>query len=217
MKLNKSIYLILLLSLVTFSSAEESKSCLETADTQFAMNQCAGIGYKEADDELNRVYKEIQSLYKDDPLFLEKLKAAQLAWITLRDADMELYFPMENKRRNYGSVYSMCAAGIKTKLTLARVEFLKQWLNGSEEGEVCSGSVRATQISPDLTEWDVTKLVEKNYPYITYSIQYDITNEYHPVRDVWVFHYQSKEPCVDCDFDLEINDDKDDPSVKKIF
>jgi len=116
--------------------------CIEKAYTQQEMNSCAGLDYESADSELNRVYNEIKRVYSDEPEFLEKMKSSQLAWIKLRDADLEMYFPKEKKRFEYGSVFPMCASGIKTRITIQRIEFLKQWLKGVEEGDVCSGSVR---------------------------------------------------------------------------
>lgn len=140
---------------ISVSFAEEPKSCLETAMTQMDMNKCAGVGYKEADAELNRVYKRIKAIYKDNVLFLDKLKTAQLAWIKLRDADFDLQYPHKNEPRYYGSVFPMCAASYKARLTLHRVEFLKQWLVGVEEGDVCSGS--------PMNQWQLKKIPKDEY------------------------------------------------------
>lgn len=121
--------------------ASQTKNCIETAMTQLEMNRCSGIEYKEADAELNRVYRLIREIYQEDKEFLNNLKVAQRAWIKLRDADFELQFPHTDEPGYYGSVFPMCASGFKTQLTLQRVEFLKRWLAGSEEGDVCSGSI----------------------------------------------------------------------------
>jgi hypothetical protein len=51
-------------------------------------------------------------------------------------------FPAKDKQANYGSVYPMCAANLLSELTEARIKQLRVWLVGSEEGDVCSGSVR---------------------------------------------------------------------------
>ena len=50
-------------------------------------------------------------------------------------------FPHENKKLQYGSVYPMCASNLKTSLTLLRIIYLKQWLEGVAEGNVCAGSL----------------------------------------------------------------------------
>ena len=121
------------------------QSCTEHT-TQFDMNECAKIEFQKADKELNRVYKLIRKLYKDDTVFLDKLHSAQLAWIKSRDADFDLKYPYtknhEESRTHYGSIFPMCANNYKTQLTLARVEFLKQWATGIEEGDVCGGTIR---------------------------------------------------------------------------
>lgn len=113
--------------------------CLEKAQTQFEMNACAGDELAAADAELNRVYQAILEKYKDDSLFIEKLRAAQRAWLAYRDAELEAKFPPSD---GHGSVFPMCAAQHKAKLTRERVAKLREWLDGVEEGEVCAGSVR---------------------------------------------------------------------------
>ena len=132
--------IIFLLAYTGYSSAAEE--CLEEAFTQMEMNRCAGLSFEAADKELNRVFAEIKVLYSDNSRFLENLKASQLAWIKLRDADLELYYPEKNKRVQYGSAYPMCSSSRKTEITIQRIEFLKQWVKGIEEGGLCSGSIK---------------------------------------------------------------------------
>lgn len=135
------IYIVIfLLAYTGFSSADEE--CLKRAFTQMEMNRCAGLSFEVADKELNRVFNEVKALYSDNPKFLQNLKTSQLAWIKLRDADLELYYPEENKRVQYGSAYPMCASSRKTEITIQRIEFLKQWVKGLEEGDLCSGSIK---------------------------------------------------------------------------
>jgi len=52
-----------------------------------------------------------------------------------------MMYPASDKQLVYGSVYSMCSSFVEKKLTLQRIAFLKQWLKGTEEGEVCGGSI----------------------------------------------------------------------------
>ncbi|MFI3199800.1 MAG: lysozyme inhibitor LprI family protein [Methylococcaceae bacterium] len=133
--------------------ADQTKQCLEVAVTQIEMNRCAGVEFSAVDFELNRVYKKIQELYNNDSIFLEKLKMSQLGWIKHRDADIELQYPHSEEPGYYGSALSMCVSGYKTKLTMQRVEFLKQWLNGEEEGDVCQGSI--------MNDRKITELMKK--------------------------------------------------------
>lgn len=110
--------------------------------TQSEINHCHGLDFEKADSELNRVYKLIQLVYSDNEEFLIKLKKSQRIWIQLRDSNHEMIFPLEEKRNEYGSVYPACSLGVNTTQTLERIEFLKQWLTGIEEGDVCSGSIK---------------------------------------------------------------------------
>ncbi len=149
----KAFLLILILfnSITVFAS--KSDSCLEKVMTQLDMNKCSGIDLEKVDSELNRVYRLIKKVYKEDKVFLTKLKNAQRAWIKLRDADLDLQFPHVNEPGYYGSVFPMCANNFKTYLTLQRVVFLKRWLAGSEEGDVCMGSL--------MLDWSIKEALKK--------------------------------------------------------
>jgi len=148
-KISLAIIVSFCFTLIVFG--EEVNDCLENAVTQSEMNHCEGVNFDKADAELNRVYKLIRKVYKDDKEFLSKLKKSQLAWIKSRDADMEMRFPLEDKQSQYGSVFPMCNSIIEITLTLQRIEYLKQWLEGIEEGDVCSGSIkRPSQIKEAL-------------------------------------------------------------------
>lgn len=110
-------------------------------ETQADMNNQAYQDFKKADDELNKIYKQILEKYKDDKVFISKLQKAELAWINYRDADIEAIYPDDDKS-NYGSVYPMCVNGIATEMTKQRTKELKLWLKGIQEGNVCAGSRR---------------------------------------------------------------------------
>ena len=77
---------------------------------------------KEADAELNRVYRKVRQVYKQDKAFLEKLKLAQRAWIKFRDAHIASVFPIEEPGY-YGSVVNECHCWIYASLTAARTKF----------------------------------------------------------------------------------------------
>jgi uncharacterized protein YecT (DUF1311 family) len=133
-----------LLTPLAVSGADE-KDCLETATTQLERNQCATSYLKAVDDELNRVYQAVLSKYKDDQEFLDKLRNAQRAWLTFRDAELEAKFPFGDKQSHYGSVYPMCANRFLAQRTQERIQHLREWLDGTEEGDVCAGSVQYKQ------------------------------------------------------------------------
>ena len=97
---------------------------------------------QKVDAELNRVYKQILRKYKDQPLFLKKLRLAQRAWIKFRDAHIVSIFPEDDAMAHYGSAWIGCSCVHVDVLTSIRVQQLKAWLKGTEEGDLCKGSVK---------------------------------------------------------------------------
>ncbi len=133
--------LILTLAAAPTVFAAEQQACAEGAETQSDLTSCAAAGSQDADAELNRVYQAIRTAYSDDSVFLEKLKLSQRAWIKLRDADLAMAYPPRDDPDYYGSVLPMCTTDYTASLTWQRVEYLKRWLEGTQEGDVCSGSL----------------------------------------------------------------------------
>ncbi|WP_342648483.1 lysozyme inhibitor LprI family protein [Mucilaginibacter sp. CSA2-8R] len=103
------------------------------------MNQQAGLQYQKADKELNSVYQKILKEYSKQPTFVVKLKTAQRLWVQLRNAELEARFP---EPAQYGSALPACRAIYLADLTRQRIQFLKTWLTGIPEGDVCNGSVK---------------------------------------------------------------------------
>lgn len=122
--------------MMTFAFAAHSS----LAQSQTAMNMKAGSGYEKADKELNLVYKKILKEYAAQPLFIKKLKVAQRLWVQLRNAELAAKYPESG---SYGSVEPMCESIYLETLTRERIKFLKIWLTGIPEGDVCSGSVKS--------------------------------------------------------------------------
>lgn len=116
--------------------------CDSPAQTQAEMNQDACAKYKKADAEMNAVYQQVLNKYKQEPGFLAKFKTAQRAWIAFRDAHLESLYPEPNKLRAYGSVNPVCRCSVLAELTAERTKQLKHWVDGAEEGDTCSGSVK---------------------------------------------------------------------------
>ena len=111
------------------------------SQSQSELNKTAIAECKKVDIELNNVYQKILTKYKSDSIFIDRFKKTQKIWISYRDAELEMKFPAENKQAEYGSVYPMCVSHFIKKLTEERIEKLKIWLIGIEEGDICSGSV----------------------------------------------------------------------------
>ena len=97
-----------------------------------------------ADAELNRVYKQVRAMYKNDPQFLQHLKVAQRAWIKFRDAHMSARYPLDPDYPVRGAEEKDCMCYELASLTGARTAQLEEWLKGTEEGDVCAGSLRRT-------------------------------------------------------------------------
>ena len=109
------------------------------AQTQMQMNQDAGSGYKQAEAELNTIYLQILKGYAADTSFISHLKAAERIWIKFRDAELLMKYPPDG---SYGSSQSMCESTYLEQLTHERIKTLKVWVDGIEEGDICSGSVK---------------------------------------------------------------------------
>jgi uncharacterized protein YecT (DUF1311 family) len=109
--------------------------------TQTKMNLDAKSKFDLADKQLNDIYKRILNDYKEDIKFTEQLRVSQRIWIQFRDAEMLVKFP-EKDASYYGSVFSMCWYSYKEELTSERIKRLRLWLIGTDEGDVCSGSIK---------------------------------------------------------------------------
>jgi len=127
----------------------ELSGCMDNAETQMQINQCTYEDYAQADAELNQVYRKILVVYSEDSAFLEKLKIAQRAWITFRDAHLEALYPEQDKRFAYGSMYPSCSNHDLTVLTRQRIIQLQQWLTGVSEGNACTKSIRIMESSTE--------------------------------------------------------------------
>lgn len=134
----KRIVLILFLVLLPFIIAG--------AQTQLELNAEAHHELKLSEQTMDSVFTAVVEKYDDSPDFIVRLKKAQKAWISYRDAHLESMYPGKNKRANYGSVYPLCASTFLVQLNNQRTEQLKKWLDGIEEGDVCAGSVRFTSL-----------------------------------------------------------------------
>ena len=111
------------------------------AQTQLELNQEACDEYKKADAELNKVYNQILREYQQDKVFVQKLKAAQRAWIAFRDAHLASLYPNPHPGF-YGSVNPMCRCLRLAEWTTERTKVLREWIEGIEEGDICAGSVK---------------------------------------------------------------------------
>ena len=120
----------MMLPLLALMLAIGSPDCENTAN-QGEINACALIGYREADAELNRQWAvtlaAVRKRNGDVPAPVggapeQRLRDAQRAWITYRDAHCDSFLP-------YGSTAQLDYAQniwCHTELTQARTEQLKE-------------------------------------------------------------------------------------------
>lgn len=145
MRVAYSLLLLLGLILPVCALGSEPQPDCNNPSTQLDMNICEGKALTAADMQLNKVWQAILLKYKDEPLFLEKLKASQKLWLQFRDAEIAAHFPLkkgDNSNVQYGSVYPMCVSNLQAELTRQRTQQLQAWLDGAQEGDTCSGSIK---------------------------------------------------------------------------
>ncbi len=117
-------------------------ACNERAKTQTEMNACAGNEAKRIDTELNEVYRRLLSQATSQDGAVAKIRVAEEAWVTYRDAYMDAMYPAKNKQAAYGSIFPMEADLLRAKLTQRQVTALKELLRqyGGEEHSETSSS-----------------------------------------------------------------------------
>ena len=128
-----------LTQLLLFMAVLLSGSSAAFAQTQLQLDEQYGAQYQKANAERIRIYKKILCDYKKETQFTEKLKQEEKAWIAYRDAAVAALYPDSD---HAGSVTPMCYGMELTRLTKQHNKELQRWLDGKEEGDVCSGSIR---------------------------------------------------------------------------
>ena len=110
-------------------AAAKTESCSQTANTQSDLNECAGKELRQAEARLAALLKRL-SIDVNSP--------EEKAWEAYRDAQLKaLYPPVNNEQLEYGSIYPMCLATLKKKLTESRIRDLKMLT--TSEGDGCAG------------------------------------------------------------------------------
>jgi len=129
----KRAMLIALLVLARASHAQERnafRDCLDKADTQLEITQCAIEDAERASAEYNVVLAQVLARTQyvgDDDLehAREKVRAAEKAWVAYLDAFIEARYPAENKREAYGSRYLEIDAELRAAMTRRHIEDLR--------------------------------------------------------------------------------------------
>jgi uncharacterized protein YecT (DUF1311 family) len=141
MKIFGLICLIMLSSLGFSQKMDEFSDCNKKAQSQQDLQICAAQEARRVDAQLNRTYQRLMAKAKNDPVAVEKIEAAQHAWMVFRDAQLEAMYPHKDKQAEYGTAYPMCVLLLKNDLTRQRTRMLSKMLN-PVEGEVCDAGLR---------------------------------------------------------------------------
>lgn len=118
-----------ILSILLFSLENPS-----FAQTQQEMTRNVHEKMIQSESHLDSLYKVILEYHATDTLFIRNFEQAQKAWREYVSREMALLLP-----EYYGS-YALCSLSITNQYVEARIEHLKQWTDGIEEGDVCTGS-----------------------------------------------------------------------------
>jgi uncharacterized protein YecT (DUF1311 family) len=108
---------------------EQLKGFLSNKKTTYTL-----ADYQRIDDKLNSTYRKVVKIY--DSQFIDVLRKAELKWIKFRDADADAY-------SDAGTAADKDARHLSRMIELEkdRVSELKQWIDGTDEGDVCAGSI----------------------------------------------------------------------------
>lgn len=122
-----TIYAVALLAMPVNVQATD---CNDAVD-QSTMNQCAEQNFKAADARLNSTYRALTQQLDTDSL--ERLKQAQRAWISFRDA----LCAFKSEPLRDGSIYPMVLSSCLEKTTDAQTSILKKHLSCAEGDVLC--------------------------------------------------------------------------------
>lgn len=115
------------------------------AQTQQQMSQDACQEMEQIQGAVDAAYRQILNDYGENTQFTRKLTEAQQAWTAFRDAHVEAIYPEHDKQAEYGSTYKLCRCIALTELTKHRLQELRRWVVGVNEGDVCRGSARLSE------------------------------------------------------------------------
>ena len=113
---------------VSAQRAASTKDCLNSAQTQAALDECAGSQAKQADDEMNRVYHQLLARVASQPRAKAKIAASQRSWLAYRDTYVAAMYPEEDKQAAYGTMYPMEADLLIASMTNQQTKALRDLL-----------------------------------------------------------------------------------------
>jgi uncharacterized protein YecT (DUF1311 family) len=124
-----SVFLMTIISFACFAQdSAEYRACSGKANTQSEMTACASDEAARVDAKLYTTYRALLAKVASQPEALVKIKAAEGAWITYRDAYIEATYPAKDKATEYGSIYPLEVALLRAKLTQRQLAALEDML-----------------------------------------------------------------------------------------
>jgi uncharacterized protein YecT (DUF1311 family) len=124
MKLLSFAVLIILAALSGFAGVQKTKDPCADPQTTVEMRDCAGREYKQADDELNRVYRKLMAKIGNDEGRKTALRTAQQAWIKYRDANCEFASYLNRG----GTIEPVIRYNLMTAMTVSRMKELREYV-----------------------------------------------------------------------------------------
>jgi uncharacterized protein YecT (DUF1311 family) len=118
------VALIIFISLNVLAQPQKAQDPCANAQTTAEMRECAGKEYKQADDELNKVYRQLTAKIGDDEGRKTSLKTAQQAWIKYRDSNCEFASYLNRG----GTIEPVVRFNCMTEMTASRAKDLRQFL-----------------------------------------------------------------------------------------
>jgi len=129
---------VIVCALATPAFAADFATC-DPGGTQIEMTACAVDDLALADKKLNEVYKALMKKEAANKPFVEKLRAAQKAWLAFRDAELAAMFACDNADPDvcWGSMTSQCYSSYEAKMTRERTKRLTQFLEQGQPADEC--------------------------------------------------------------------------------
>ncbi len=126
--MQKALFACAAAMLVSVGVAPQARAaddlCFEKAQTQTQLTACAADALRRNDQELNRLYQQMQGRLKGDDKMRQRLTEAQRRWIEFRDAECAF----TTARTMGGSIHAMNLNNCLAELTRNRVIELQNHL-----------------------------------------------------------------------------------------
>ena len=118
------VFLSLSIALTSSGQKQRLQDPCANPQTTAEMRDCAGKEYKQADDELNRVYRQLMTKIGNDEGRKTALKTAQQAWIKYRDANRDFASYLNRG----GTIEPVIRYNVMAGMTVSRMKELREYL-----------------------------------------------------------------------------------------